>query len=66
MTRVRRAFWRDDDADPDPGIRQGGIRDRAMRGVIARGPQREDFARTKAAATYWQAVKRSNKERTDQ
>jgi hypothetical protein len=35
------------------GIIPGGIRDRAMRAVEARGPQPEDPAKTKASQEYW-------------
>ena len=40
-------------APPDPGIKPGGIRDRALRAVWARGPVPEDPAKTKASQEYW-------------
>jgi hypothetical protein len=39
-------------APPDPGVRPGGIRARAMQAVWARGPQHEDAERTKAAQEH--------------
>jgi hypothetical protein len=40
----------------DPGIRPGGIRDRALRIVEARGPRPEDPAATRASQEYWRRV----------
>jgi hypothetical protein len=40
-------------APPDPGIKPGGIRDRAMQAVLKRNPQPEDRENTKASQEYW-------------
>ena len=51
----------DDDIDretTDPGIIPGGIRDRAMRAVLRRGPKAEDKERTRASKEYWTTLKR--------
>lgn len=47
---------------PDPSIiRPGGIRDRALRAVIARGRQYEDAERTKASRDYWRSLTEKEK-----
>lgn len=45
-------------APPDPGIKPGGIRARAMRARRDRGPLLEDLERTKQAQEYWACVRR--------
>jgi hypothetical protein len=45
-------------APPDPGIRPGGIRDRAMRALRERGPRPEDPEKTRASQAYWARVRR--------
>lgn len=40
----------------DPGIRPGGIRDRALRIVEARGPRPEIPAATRASQAYWKRM----------
>jgi hypothetical protein len=45
-------------APPDPGIIPGGIRDRALRAVMKRGPQPEDKNKTLASRKFWAAFKR--------
>jgi hypothetical protein len=47
--------WRP--APTDPGIRPGGIRDRALRAVLARGRSYEDPAKTRASQEYWAKVR---------
>jgi hypothetical protein len=44
-------------APPDPGIVPGGIRERALRAVLSRGPTQEDEAKTRASAAYWRKVR---------
>jgi hypothetical protein len=41
----------------DPGIIPGGIRDRAMRAAMQRGPQPEDKEKTLASREFWVALK---------
>jgi hypothetical protein len=40
----------------DTGIKPGGIRDRAMRAVLERGPEPADMEKTKASQEYWKTV----------
>jgi hypothetical protein len=40
-------------APPDPGVRPGGIRARAMQGVFKRGLKFDDAEKTKASQQYW-------------
>lgn len=42
----------------DPGIIPGGIRDRALRAVMRRGPQPEDKNKTLASRKFWAAFKK--------
>ena len=42
---------------PDPGIVRDGVRDRALRAVLSRGPTQEDEAKTRASAAYWRKVR---------
>jgi hypothetical protein len=44
-------------APPDPGIIPGGIRDRALRALLARGPVPEDKEKTKASQEFWRAFR---------
>jgi hypothetical protein len=44
-------------APPDFGPVPGGIRDRAMRAVIMRGPVPEDAERTRASQAFWRAFR---------
>jgi hypothetical protein len=56
----------DDDLDrdtADPGIMPGGIRDRAMRAGLKRGPKGEDKEKTRASKAYWTALKRPARNR---
>ena len=46
-----------EDAPPDPGIIPGGIRDRAMRAVMERGPRPEDKRKTRTSQKFWAALK---------
>ena len=39
----------------DPGIAVGGVRDRALRAVLKRGPRAEDNEKTRASQEYWAA-----------
>ena len=41
----------------DPGIVPGGIRDRAMRAVMERGPQPEDKEKMLASQKFWAAFR---------
>jgi hypothetical protein len=45
-------------APPDPGIKPGGIRDRALRALHERGPRPEDPERTRRSQAYWARVSR--------
>src|SRR5262245_51638045 len=47
----------------DPGIIPGGIRDRAMRAVLERGPIAEDPERTKASQEFWRRHFRERQKR---
>ena len=58
----------DDDIDretTDPGIIPGGIRDRAMRAVLRRGPKAEDKERTRASKEYWTTLKRPSEKKQE-
>jgi len=46
---------------PDPAIRPGDIRDRAMRAVLARGPVPEDPEKTRASQEYWRQFREGQK-----
>jgi hypothetical protein len=46
-----------EDAPPDPGIKPGGIRDRAVAAVMQRGPSPEDKEKTRASQEFWKAFK---------
>jgi hypothetical protein len=59
---VAREFHR---LPPDPGIVPGGIRDRAMRAAMKRGPQPEDREKTLASQKFWAAFKKRTAVRTD-
>jgi hypothetical protein len=50
-------------APPDPGIKPGGIRDRAMQAVLARGPRLEDEERTRASQEHWARYQAEQAER---
>jgi hypothetical protein len=54
QTTVAREFRRH---PPDPGIIPGGIRDRAMRAAMKRGPQPEDKEKTLASQKFWAAFR---------
>ena len=43
-------------APPDPGIKPGGIRERAL-WAAQRGPQLEDEEKTKASQAHWAAYR---------
>jgi hypothetical protein len=49
-------------APPDPGIKPGGIRDRAMRALLERGPIPEDKAKTEASQEFWRAFRERKKQ----
>ena len=54
--------WRHrESAPPGPGIVAGGIRDRAMRAVLQRGPQAEDKQKTGASRQFWKAFRERDK-----
>jgi hypothetical protein len=58
----------DEDIDretTDPGIIPGGIRDRAMRSVLRRGPRAEDKEKTRASKEYWTTLKRASKKKQE-
>jgi hypothetical protein len=46
-------------APRDPGIKPGGIRERALRVLEKRGPLFEDKEKTAASQAYWAAFKRA-------
>jgi sRNA-binding protein len=46
---------------PDPGIVAGGIRDRARRAVLQRGPQTEDKQKTEVSRQFWKAFGEQDK-----
>jgi hypothetical protein len=48
---LARMHWQG--APPDPGIKPGGIRDRAMRAQRERGPMPEDPEKTRQSQEYW-------------
>ena len=51
-------FRRDrEGAPPAPGMIPGGIRDRALRAVLARGLVPEDLEKTKASQEFWRAFR---------
>jgi hypothetical protein len=44
---------------PDPGFIPGGIRDRALGAVLARGPVPEGKEKTKASQDLWRAFRKA-------
>ena len=52
-------------APPDPGIMPGGIRDRALQTVLARGQQPEDKEKTRRSQEYWAKYRAERVKRTD-
>jgi hypothetical protein len=61
INRKSRVRGRREDAPPDPGIIPGGIRDRAMRAAMARGPQPEDKRKTQASQKFWMTFTKEDK-----
>src|SRR5262249_1346027 len=59
MTRRKAPF---EPAPPDPGIIPGGIRDRAMRALLARGPVPADKEKTRASQEFWRAFRERQRE----
>jgi hypothetical protein len=52
-------------APPDPGIMPGGVRDRALQAVLARGQQPEDKEKTRRSREYWAKYRAERVKRTD-
>jgi sRNA-binding protein len=60
--RAKQARRRQQAAPLDPGMVAGGIRDRALRAVLQRGPQAEDQQKTEASRRFWKAFRERAKQ----